>query len=55
LRRFAIEYFRNPGSAVEQLLRCFGVELWIVTKKLREFRELASKTGFVHRIDHLLM
>jgi hypothetical protein len=55
LRRFAVEYFRNPGGAVEQFLRCFGVELRIVTEELHECRKLALEPGLVHRVDHLLM
>src|SRR5262252_7163275 len=55
LRRFAVEYFRNPGGAIEQLLWCFGVELRIVTEEFQESGKLAFEPGFVHRVDHLLM
>jgi hypothetical protein len=55
LRRFGVEYFRDPGSAIEQLLRSFGVELRILTEELHEFRELALEAGFAHRVNHLLM
>src|SRR5437764_4016759 len=55
LRRFAVEYFRNPGGAIEQFLRCFGVELRIVTQELQECRKLTLERGLVHRVDHLLM
>src|SRR4029077_14939176 len=40
LRRFAVEYFRNPGGTIEQILRCFGVELRIVPEELHECRKL---------------